>query len=129
MVFYIKGRISTDEFRLFGGRSPREGRLQIKHADTIPDGPWSTVCSDDVDATVAFALCARIGYKMGCDFGQAVEFVSTDPAADLGPIENVNFNNCLRDVVPYELDCNLFAFSGSTCSHSQDVWLRCTSGN
>ena len=49
------------DIRLAGGRSPREGRLELKVG-----GVWGTVCDDhfgDVDAGVA---CYMLGFGYVC---------------------------------------------------------------
>ncbi|XP_038051843.1 uncharacterized protein LOC119724728 [Patiria miniata] len=124
------GRISTDDFRLVGGSALNEGRLQIRHP---PDGSWSTVCTDvsAIDDAIAFALCARVGYQLACEYGAGDEFGSAGPIADLGPIEEVIFGACELGPTFTEQDCEITGFpSGSDACppNSQDFWLHCASG-
>ena len=45
------------EVGLFGGDSPREGRVEI-----CVDGTWVTVCEDSFDINDAIVVCNQLGY-------------------------------------------------------------------
>jgi len=45
------------EFRLVGGETEREGRLEVSY-----NGIWGTVCDDGFDNTTASVACRSLGY-------------------------------------------------------------------
>ena len=45
------------EVGLFGGDSPREGRVEI-----CVNGTWVTVCKDSLDANDTVVICNQLGY-------------------------------------------------------------------
>ena len=45
------------EFRLVGGETEREGRLEVSY-----DGVWGTVCNDHFNDTAAAVACHALGY-------------------------------------------------------------------
>lgn len=50
------------EYRLEGGRSGSEGRLEVKYR-----GTWGSVCDDDFNQRTAQVACNSMGY-----YGEAV---------------------------------------------------------
>lgn len=55
------------EYRLEGGRSKNEGRLEIFYR-----GEWGTVCDDDFSQKEAQVVCNSLGY-----YGKAVSILYT----------------------------------------------------
>jgi len=43
--------------RLVGGKTPREGRLEVSY-----NGLWGTVCDDDFGRNDASVICDMLGY-------------------------------------------------------------------
>ena len=48
---------SNGEVGLFGGESPREGRVEI-----CMNWTWVTVCEDSFDVNDAVVICNQLGY-------------------------------------------------------------------
>jgi len=49
--------IADGAVALFGGGSPREGRIEVYH-----NSNWGTVCDDGFSDTVAGVLCYMLGF-------------------------------------------------------------------
>lgn len=101
--------------RLVGGSGPHEGRVEVSI-----NGRWSTVCNS-WDSTLSEVVCQQLGYSIAVTafeaaaiFGEGIGFVWDIRCYGW----NRNVTQCLR---------NIFESQRSSCSHSRDVGLICSS--
>ncbi|VDH99035.1 Hypothetical predicted protein [Mytilus galloprovincialis] len=109
---HYAGVICTSDIRLTNGKSPTEGRIEIKHNNV-----YSSICAsnfDDVDASV---VCSMLGFNNPypdlCDscFG-------TTPGLHLTNV------NCTGDELDVET-CPSSGWQSGNCSNGGDVGLIC----
>ncbi|XP_030239473.1 uncharacterized protein LOC108651696 isoform X6 [Drosophila navojoa] len=103
------------EYRLEGGRSSLEGRLEVKY-----HGVWGSVCDDDFNVRAAQVACNSLGY-----YGEAkIEKNIFGPGS--GPIW-LDQVMCLGNETSIDL-CRHWNWGEHHCNHTEDVSLRCTAG-
>ncbi|XP_023161208.2 uncharacterized protein LOC111592952 isoform X2 [Drosophila hydei] len=103
------------EYRLEGGRSSLEGRLEVKY-----HGVWGSVCDDDFNLKTAQVACNSLGY-----YGPAkIEKNIFGPGS--GPIW-LDQVMCLGNETSIDL-CRHWNWGEHNCNHTEDVSLRCTVG-
>ncbi|XP_059216985.1 uncharacterized protein LOC106092183 isoform X2 [Stomoxys calcitrans] len=103
------------EYRLEGGRSKNEGRLEIRYRDQ-----WGTVCDDDFSLKEAQVVCNSLGY-----YGRA-QLVKNIYGPGTGPIW-LDQVSCLGNETTLD-QCNHWTWGENNCQHTEDVGLRCTAG-
>ncbi|XP_070064479.1 uncharacterized protein teq isoform X2 [Drosophila virilis] len=103
------------EYRLEGGRSPIEGRLEVKY-----HGVWGSVCDDDFNIKAAQVACNNLGY-----YGTAkIEKNIFGPGS--GPIW-LDQVLCQGNETSIDM-CRHWNWGEHNCNHTEDVGLRCTAG-
>ncbi|XP_030561181.1 uncharacterized protein LOC115762940 isoform X1 [Drosophila novamexicana] len=103
------------EYRLEGGRSPIEGRLEVKY-----HGVWGSVCDDDFNIKAAQVACNNLGY-----YGAAkIEKNIFGPGS--GPIW-LDQVLCQGNETSIDM-CRHWNWGEHNCNHTEDVGLRCTAG-
>ncbi|XP_043866150.1 uncharacterized protein LOC6586608 isoform X5 [Drosophila mojavensis] len=103
------------EYRLEGGRSSLEGRLEVKY-----HGVWGSVCDDDFNVRAAQVACNSLGY-----YGEAkIEKNIFGPGS--GPIW-LDQVMCQGNETSIDL-CRHWNWGEHNCNHTEDVSLRCTAG-
>ncbi|XP_059476974.1 protein bark beetle isoform X2 [Neocloeon triangulifer] len=105
--------------RLLGGRTDREGRLQLKVNET-----WGTVCNYNWNMRAAEVACHQLGLVLNPD-DWFLERADMPEAGTAEPIVLANVQ-CLED----DLDVTACRAEGladfeNSCSHENDVGLRC----
>ncbi|WAQ95354.1 DMBT1-like protein [Mya arenaria] len=109
-----KALIKTD-VRLFGGRTPNTGRLEVKH-----DGEWGTVCDDEFDNASAKVVCKMIGFTDD----RHARFI---PASVYGPgagtiwLDDIKCFGNETDIS----DCQHSEWGKSDCNHDEDISVDC----
>ncbi|XP_060652585.1 uncharacterized protein LOC132788919 isoform X3 [Drosophila nasuta] len=103
------------EYRLEGGRSPNEGRLEVKY-----HGVWGSVCDDDFNMKSAQVACNSLGYygtpKMEANiFGPGNGPIWLDQVMCQGNETSID-------------KCSHWNWGEHNCNHTEDVSLRCTAG-
>ena len=101
--------------RLAGGASNMEGRLEVLY-----NGQWGTVCGNDWDKRDAQVACRQLGFNFFVRSTSAVEFGvgnGTIMMSSLGC--NGSESNLL--------DCDHGGLGFTTCVHTNDVGLVCSS--
>ncbi|KRG07750.1 uncharacterized protein Dmoj_GI16850, isoform D [Drosophila mojavensis] len=102
-------------YRLEGGRSSLEGRLEVKY-----HGVWGSVCDDDFNVRAAQVACNSLGY-----YGEAkIEKNIFGPGS--GPIW-LDQVMCQGNETSIDL-CRHWNWGEHNCNHTEDVSLRCTAG-
>ncbi|XP_005178873.1 uncharacterized protein LOC101896627 isoform X4 [Musca domestica] len=103
------------EYRLEGGRSKNEGRLEIFYR-----GEWGTVCDDDFSQKEAQVVCNSLGYY---DKAQVAKNIY-GPGS--GPIW-LDQVSCLGNETTLD-KCNHWTWGENNCQHTEDVGIKCTAG-
>ena len=102
--------------QLVGGATPLEGRVEI-----FLLGHWGTVCDNGWDLADATVVCRQLGYLRAVGAPRSAAF-----GAGSGP----SWYRIMRCVgTEHNLtECNHYNYSsGSSCSHSQDAGVVCSS--
>ncbi|XP_067647442.1 uncharacterized protein teq isoform X2 [Eurosta solidaginis] len=106
---------SPVKYRMGGGRSPNEGRLEVRY-----HGEWGTVCDDDFGMKEAQVLCNYMGF-----YGLPhIEKNKYGPGA--GPIW-LDQVSCFGNETSLD-QCNHWTWGEHNCNHTEDVGLKCTVG-
>jgi len=99
---------------LVGGRSPREGRLEVHH-----NGTWGTVCRNSFTQAAARVVCHMRGYE---DVGQ---YIGNRYGAGhrLIWLDNVQCSGTETNIA----DCSHRGWGNHSCGHDEDVSVSCFS--
>ncbi|SPP85382.1 blast:Scavenger receptor cysteine-rich domain-containing group B protein [Drosophila guanche] len=103
------------EFRLEGGRSSNEGRLEVKY-----HGVWGSVCDDDFNLKAAQVACNSLGY-----YGPA-KLENKIFGHGNGPIW-LDQVMCLGNEISID-KCSHWNWGDHNCNHTEDVALHCSAG-
>ncbi|XP_036336610.1 uncharacterized protein LOC118746806 isoform X1 [Rhagoletis pomonella] len=106
---------SPVEYRLQGGRSPSEGRLEVRYR-----GEWGTVCDDDFGLKEAQVICNSMGFYGLPTIAKNVYGPGSGPIW----LDQVS---CFGNETSLE-QCNHWTWGEHNCNHTEDVGLKCTVG-
>eukprot|EP00057_Strongylocentrotus_purpuratus_P017554 XP_011672028.1 PREDICTED: deleted in malignant brain tumors 1 protein-like [Strongylocentrotus purpuratus] len=99
--------------RLVGGRSDKEGRVEILYL-----GTWGTVCDDNWGLNDADVVCRMLGYERAENFSCCAAF-------GLGPgpivLDEVECEGTEPDIG----HCRRSGYETHDCDHSEDVGVSC----
>ena len=100
--------------RLVNGRSFNEGRVELNY-----NGVWGTVCDDGWSSSDAYVVCRQLGFGPGSSYFRRAYF-----GQGSGPIwlDNVQCTGSELTLA----SCSHLGFNVTrSCSHSEDVGVRC----
>jgi len=100
---------------LVGGRSSREGRLQVCHK-----GIWGTVCDDGFTDAAARVVCYSLGYGF---FGYEVNINTYGIGSGVIWLDDIQCNGSERHVS----ECSHSGWGVHSCVHKEDVAVSCIS--
>ncbi|XP_045768313.1 protein bark beetle isoform X2 [Maniola jurtina] len=105
--------------RLLGGRTPHEGRLQVRI-----DGKWGTVCNYGWNIVNAALVCNQVGLALNPDdwFLEPIEIPSAGMTEDI-ILSNVDCTEFDNDITKCRAE-TIESFENS-CTHDNDVGVRC----
>ncbi|KPU78925.1 uncharacterized protein Dana_GF10854, isoform B [Drosophila ananassae] len=106
---------SPIQYRLEGGRTSNEGRLEVKY-----HGVWGSVCDDDFNLKNAQVACNSMGY-----YGPA-KIEKNIFGNGNGPIW-LDQVMCFGNETSID-KCNHWNWGEHNCNHTEDVALHCTAG-
>ncbi|XP_049313216.1 uncharacterized protein LOC105232808 isoform X3 [Bactrocera dorsalis] len=106
---------SPIKYRLEGGSSPNEGRLEVRYR-----GEWGTVCDDDFGLKEARVMCNSMGF-----YGTPT-IVKNKYGSGNGPIW-LDQVSCYGNETTLD-QCGHFTWGEHNCNHTEDVGLKCTLG-
>nr|XP_036221751.1 uncharacterized protein LOC106616975 isoform X2 [Bactrocera oleae] len=106
---------SPIKYRLEGGRSPNEGRLEVRYR-----GEWGTICDDDFGFKEAQVMCNSMGL-----YGTPT-IVKNKYGPGSGPIW-LDQVSCYGNETTLD-QCSHFTWGEHNCNHTEDVGLKCTLG-
>jgi len=98
---------------LFGGRSPREGRLEVYH-----NGRWGTVCDDGFTDAAVKVVCYSLGFgyigrEVNIDaYGMGEGTIWLDDIECSGTEEHIS-------------NCSHRGWGSHNCGHHEDVAISC----
>ena len=102
------------DVRLSGGFNPLEGRVEVCF-----NSAWGTICNNLFSLSDVNVVCTQLGYRLNgtellpiSEFSQGTGPIFLDELACDGDEERI-------------LDCGGNAPGLHTCTHSQDVAIRC----
>ncbi|XP_062615389.1 neurotrypsin-like, partial [Saccostrea cucullata] len=101
--------------RLFGGRTPYEGRVEVYH-----NGVWGTICDDGWTAKDTAFVCEALGLSP-----QNASAVSGSPyGVATGPI-HLDDVSCVGNESRID-QCRHNGWGNHNCGHSEDVSVNCS---
>ncbi|CAH2236667.1 jg20886 [Pararge aegeria aegeria] len=105
--------------RLLGGRTPHEGRLQVRI-----DGKWGTVCNYGWNIQNAALVCNQVGLALNPSdwFLEPIEIPSAGMTEDI-ILSNVDCTEFDNDITKCRAE-TVESFENS-CTHDNDVGVRC----
>ncbi|EDO31020.1 predicted protein, partial [Nematostella vectensis] len=103
---------SEGDVRLFGGRKPSEGRVEIFHL-----GEWGTVCEDGWTEQNARVVCYELGFT-----GVVSKYQSFGPGRGHIWLNNVQCSGIETSLVA----CGRSDWGQNPCSHTEDVGVICS---
>jgi len=100
--------------RLVGGRSPREGRLEVHY-----NGIWGTICHGGFSGADASVVCYMLGY------GRSGRVIGNHYGVGSGTVwlDNVRCDGTEIDIA----QCQHSDWGSHSCGHSGDVSILCPS--
>jgi len=90
-----------------------------------------TVCDDGFDDHAANLACQKLGYKYAADWGSEPRNRRYVPLSVLEKhnvtiaVDDVRCSNDTTDI----LECEAKIMEGHDCSRSEELWLKCSSGD
>ena len=103
--------------RLVNGPTKYEGRVEVYH-----NGEWGTVCDNGWDLNDAQVVCSELGIgnavtaSHGASYGQGSGEIWLDNLNCVGTEGTIG-------------DCSHRGWGTASCSHSEDVGVKCIKGN
>jgi len=98
---------------LFGGGSPREGRLEVYH-----NGTWGTVCDDGFTDEAASVVCYSLGFgHVGREMNISLYGIGTGQIW----LDDIHCNGKERHIG----ECSHRGWGVHNCGHSEDVAVSC----
>ena len=99
---------------LFGGESPREGRLEVYH-----NGTWGTVCDDGFTEEAAKVVCYSLGFGL---FGHEVNISLYSIGKSHIWLDDIQCSGSERHIS----ECSHRGWGVHNCGHNEDVAVSCT---
>jgi len=105
--------LPNDAVALFGGGSPREGRLEVYH-----NGTWGTVCDDGFTDTAARVVCCSLGLGYsGMEIGVSQYGIGTGKIL----LDDIDCDGTERHIG----ECSHRGRGVHNCAHNEDVAVSC----
>ena len=105
--------LSNDAVALFGGGSPREGRLEVYH-----NGTWGTVCDDGFTDAAARVVCCSLGLGYS---GKEVGISQYGIGKGKILLDDIDCDGTERHVG----ECSHRGRGIHNCAHNEDVAVSC----
>ena len=105
--------LTDDAVALFGGGSPRKGRLEVYH-----NGTWGTICNDGFTDVAAGVVCYSLGLGY---FGRATDAVDYGLGMSVIWLQNVRCDGTEAHIS----ECSHGRWGVHNCGHKDDVAVSC----
>jgi len=106
--------LTNNAVELFGGTSPREGRLEIYH-----NGSWGTVCDDGFTNAAARVVCYSLGFGYA---GWETSVVMYGTGKGDIWMDDINCKGTEKHID----ECSHRGWGVYDCTHSEDAAVYCT---
>ncbi|XP_019614673.1 PREDICTED: scavenger receptor cysteine-rich domain-containing group B protein-like [Branchiostoma belcheri] len=111
-------RLDHSRIRLVGGSSRKEGRVEVRPADSMT---WGTVCHNQFDMKDADVVCKMLGYPSALQVRKNAYFGPGRGPVYMDDLQcNGNENSLFNCSYPG------WTIHDSNCNHDQDVGVGCT---
>ncbi|XP_035660019.1 deleted in malignant brain tumors 1 protein-like [Branchiostoma floridae] len=114
LVWCKESIASSNEIRLVGGNSTRQGRVEVYH-----DGQWGTVCHNGFDINDAHAVCRELGYGLATEVRSHAAFGEGSGPVWLNDVACKGFELAIRH-------CSHTGWGKNNCQHHEDVGVVCS---
>jgi len=105
--------LTNNSTALFGGGSPRQGRLEVYH-----NGSWGTVCDDGFTDAAARVVCYSLGFGY---VGRKMNFSIYDVRRGRIWLDDVQCSGTERHIVK----CRHRGWEAHNCGHHENVAISC----
>ena len=108
------------EVRLVGGRSPNEGRVEIKGYQH----GWGGICDDGWGQPEASVICRMMGYRLGAKEATLLSRFGSSPNGQI----NLDEVDCVGDETDL-LECKFNPWGDHDCSAKEFAGVICIDEN
>jgi len=109
--------LTQNAVALFGGQSPREGRLEVYHSARW-DSRWGTVCDDGFSDTAARVVCYSLGFGY---VGREMHIYSYGVGKGTIWLDDTHCDGMERHIG----ECSHRGWGVSDCEHREDAAVSC----
>ena len=113
IVTYVIFYVEEPTIRLVGGKTQREGRVEVYY-----EREWGTVCDDSWDLDDAMVVCRQLGYNKAIQASRTAYDGKGSGKIRMREVRCAGIENTLQE-------CQFSRLTDGYCSHEEDAGVRC----